>query len=92
MSKISYKKLNKADIPNLIRTIKKIKLETKSHDENLTRLNGWNKKYLLKESFKHVFPKNFLNKSKKGFEVPVGDWLRNFLKEELLSYIDFKLL
>ena len=55
-------------------------------------LNSWNKKYLLKESFKHVFPKNFLNKSKKGFEVPVGDWLRNFLKEELLSYIDFKLL
>ena len=55
-------------------------------------LNGWDKKYLLKESFKQVFPKNFLNKSKKGFEVPVGDWLRDSLKEELLSYIDIKLL
>lgn len=55
-------------------------------------LNGWDKKYLLKESFKQVFPKNFLNKSKKGFEIPVGDWLRDTLKEELLSYIDIKLL
>ena len=55
-------------------------------------LNGWDKKHLLKESFKHVFPKNFLNKSKKGFEVPVGDWLRDSLKEELLSYINIKLL
>ena len=30
----------------------------------------------------------FLNKSKKGFGVPVGDWLRSDLRSELLSYID----
>jgi asparagine synthase (glutamine-hydrolysing) len=29
-----------------------------------------------------------LNKSKKGFGVPVGNWLRAGLKKELLSYID----
>ena len=51
-------------------------------------INGWDKKYILKESFKHYFPKNFLDKSKKGFGVPVGDWLRADLKNELLSYID----
>jgi asparagine synthase (glutamine-hydrolysing) len=51
-------------------------------------IKGWDKKHILKEAFKHYFPKNFLNKSKKGFEVPVGDWLRADLKNELISYID----
>lgn len=53
-------------------------------------INGWDKKHILKESFKNYFPKDFLNKSKKGFGVPVGDWLRGDLKNELLSYIDKK--
>lgn len=48
------------------------------------------KKYILKEAFKEVFPTNFLEKSKKGFGVPVGDWLRASLKEELITYIDKK--
>jgi asparagine synthase (glutamine-hydrolysing) len=51
-------------------------------------INGWQKKHILKESFKQYFPKDFLNKSKKGFEVPVGDWLRADLKNELFSYVD----
>jgi asparagine synthase (glutamine-hydrolysing) len=51
-------------------------------------INGWDKKHILKEAFKDYFPKNFLNKSKKGFGVPVGDWLRSELRVELLSYID----
>lgn len=55
-------------------------------------MNGWNKKYLLKESFKHHFPNGFLDKSKKGFGVPVGDWLRGHLAEELRSYIDKKFI
>lgn len=55
-------------------------------------MKGWNKKYLLKESFKHYFPKGFLDKSKQGFGVPVGDWLRESLREELLSYVDSTLL
>lgn len=51
-------------------------------------MKGWNKKYLLKEAFKEYFPKDFLDKSKRGFGVPVGDWLRGYLKQELLSYTD----
>jgi len=51
-------------------------------------INGWDKKHILKEAFKDYFPKNFLNKSKKGFGVPVGDWLRSDLRLELLSYIE----
>ncbi|WP_338733814.1 asparagine synthase (glutamine-hydrolyzing) [Mangrovimonas cancribranchiae] len=55
-------------------------------------LKGYNKKYLLKEAFKSEFPKGFLDKSKKGFTVPVGDWLRSSLKNELISYTDTSFL
>jgi asparagine synthase (glutamine-hydrolysing) len=51
-------------------------------------MKGWNKKYILKESFKDQFPDNFLEKSKSGFGSPVGDWLKSSLKAELESYID----
>ncbi|SHF91592.1 asparagine synthase (glutamine-hydrolysing) [Salegentibacter echinorum] len=55
-------------------------------------MKGWNKKYILKEAFKEYFPKDFLDKSKKGFGVPVGDWLRDYLRPELEFYIDNKFL
>ena len=51
-------------------------------------MNGWNKKYILKEAFKDEFPEGFLNKSKQGFGSPVGDWLRSSLRKEMESYID----
>jgi asparagine synthase (glutamine-hydrolysing) len=51
-------------------------------------INKWSKKYILKEAFKDVFPKGFLEKSKQGFGVPVGDWLREGLKIELLRYTE----
>jgi len=55
-------------------------------------MKGNNKKNLLKKAFEQYFPKGFLEKSKKGFGVPVGDWLRSSFKNELLSYTDSKLL
>ena len=55
-------------------------------------LKGWNKKYILKEAFADKFPPKFLNKSKQGFGVPVGDWLRGSLRPELESYIEPKFL
>ncbi|TPV33365.1 asparagine synthase (glutamine-hydrolyzing) [Paucihalobacter ruber] len=55
-------------------------------------MKGWNKKYILKEAFAHKFPKDFLNKSKQGFGVPVGDWLRSSLRRELESFIEPKFL
>ncbi|MGR3790786.1 asparagine synthase (glutamine-hydrolyzing) [Flavobacterium sp. TN-1] len=55
-------------------------------------LKGFDKKHLLKESFKQYFPEKFLDKSKKGFGVPVGDWLRGVLKPELLRYVETKFL
>jgi len=55
-------------------------------------INGWNKKYILKQAFQEYFPKKFLEKSKMGFTVPVGDWLRTILKNELRDYIDLGFL
>lgn len=51
-------------------------------------INGWDKKHILKEAFKQYFPKGFFNKSKMGFGVPVGDWLRSELKLELLFFTE----
>nr|WP_121270561.1 asparagine synthase (glutamine-hydrolyzing) [Pedobacter schmidteae] len=51
-------------------------------------MNGWDKKHILKKSFESYFPRDFLNKSKKGFGVPVGDWLRQGLSDELKRYIE----
>ena len=55
-------------------------------------MKGWNKKYILKEAFADKFQPDFLNKSKRGFGVPVGDWLRDSLRSELESYIEPKFL
>ncbi|WP_047546307.1 asparagine synthase (glutamine-hydrolyzing) [Psychroserpens sp. Hel_I_66] len=55
-------------------------------------LKKWSKKHILKEAFSEAFPKGFLEKSKQGFGVPVGDWLRDGLKKELMSYIELPLL
>jgi len=51
-------------------------------------IRGSNKKYILKKAFESYFPTRFFEKSKQGFGVPVGDWLRNSLKDELMSYIN----
>lgn len=55
-------------------------------------MKGWVKKYILKDAFRDQFPAGFLDKSKAGFGVPVGDWLRSTLKEELLNYVSKEFL
>lgn len=55
-------------------------------------IKGWNKKYILKQAFKSYFPDQFLEKSKQGFAIPVGDWLRTILKAELEDFINVKFI
>lgn len=55
-------------------------------------IKKWSKKHILKEAFKEDFPEGFLEKSKQGFGVPVGDWLRDGLRKELESYIESNFL
>jgi len=64
---------------------------TNSLPENYL-MKGWNKKHILKEAFADKFGPGFLDKSKQGFGVPVGDWLRASLRPELESFIDPKFL
>lgn len=40
------------------------------------KLRGWKKKHLLVEAFRDMLPPMLHNRPKKGFEVPVGPWLR----------------
>jgi asparagine synthase (glutamine-hydrolysing) len=51
-------------------------------------LNKRNKKKILKDAFAAYFPKNFLDLKKQGFGIPVGNWLRDSLREELLRYAE----
>ena len=49
------------------------------------KLKGNNKKYILKETFKDILPRYILNAPKHGFGVPVGEWLKKELKNDLLG-------
>lgn len=51
------------------------------------KINGKNKKRVLKDAFKGVLPKQTLGFPKKGFDVPVDYWFRNELKEELCQLL-----
>ncbi|HNO06813.1 MAG TPA: asparagine synthase C-terminal domain-containing protein, partial [Flavobacteriales bacterium] len=49
---------------------------------------GSNGKYLLKEVMRGKLPDNIIDRPKKGFGIPLSDWLRNELRplcEELLA-------
>ena len=52
------------------------------------RLNGKNKKIVLKEAFKDVLPERTTHFSKRGFSVPIDYWFRNELKNEMESLIN----
>jgi asparagine synthase (glutamine-hydrolysing) len=51
-------------------------------------MNKFDKKHILKKAFENDFSEGFLDKSKSGFGIPIGDWLRSSLKLELQKYID----
>ena len=55
-------------------------------------IKGSQTKYILKETFKNMLPIGLFNLPKSGFGVPVGDWLRNELKFELLDLTKDELL
>ena len=45
------------------------------------KIGNFKGKILLKDAFKNRLPKWSMNLRKKGFEVPIADWLRNDLKK-----------
>ncbi len=52
------------------------------------KLRGFRKKHLLIEAFKRDLPPLLHNRPKRGFEVPVGVWLRGPLKQMATDLID----
>lgn len=48
------------------------------------KFNNYSGKHILKETFKDVLPDSVLNRSKKGFEIPIKAWLN----EEISSILN----
>ncbi|HNX26123.1 MAG TPA: asparagine synthase (glutamine-hydrolyzing) [Phycisphaerae bacterium] len=61
------------------------------------KLNCRRGKLILQKAFSDVLPKNLFRRQKRGFAVPLADWLRNGLKEEMLltltdkAFLDLKI-
>jgi asparagine synthase (glutamine-hydrolysing) len=51
------------------------------------KINWFRKKHLLRETFKNVLPRHLLSLPKKGFEIPVSEWLKRELRETFLDTV-----
>jgi len=51
------------------------------------KIHGMNMKYILKETFKDILPKNLTRRPKAGFEVPLNQWLKKDLKFLITDYL-----
>jgi asparagine synthase (glutamine-hydrolysing) len=51
------------------------------------KLQGFTTKYLLREAFEHLVPKEILRRKKKGFGVPLGAWFRDPLRGYLYEHL-----
>ncbi|MGB9419524.1 MAG: asparagine synthase (glutamine-hydrolyzing) [Candidatus Acidiferrum sp.] len=51
------------------------------------KLNGFNRKYILKRALIQKIPKEIRNRKKAGFPVPYESWLRNDLKDTVWSLL-----
>ncbi len=56
------------------------------------KINGSNKKRILKETFADLLPNETMSFSKKGFGIPIRLWFQNELKNELLSLLSPEIL
>jgi asparagine synthase (glutamine-hydrolysing) len=45
------------------------------------KINGSKKKYILKEAVTELLPHKILNRGKRGFSVPLAEWIRGELRE-----------
>jgi len=55
-------------------------------------IRGFNRKRILKDAFEYAVPKNYFNSPKNGFEIPIGSWLRNELKSDLIKCLSKEFL
>lgn len=75
MEIIKFKKLENKEIPLLLRTIKKIKKETKNHDKNIDSFSYWNWKYKELPSKKSlVFVATYKKNIIGYYHIPIYDF------------------
>ena len=51
------------------------------------KLRGMKSKFLLKRALRGVLPDSILDRPKKGFGVPVAEWFRGPLREQMLDVL-----
>lgn len=51
------------------------------------KLRGLRSKFLLRRALQGILPSSILNRPKKGFGIPVADWFRGPLKEQMRSIL-----
>jgi len=52
------------------------------------KLKGLKTKYLLKKAARGIIPDEIIDRRKKGFGIPIARWLRNELKDFMLTYLE----
>jgi len=51
------------------------------------KLRGFRTKFLLKRALRGILPASILDRPKKGFGIPVADWFRGPLKDQMRSVL-----
>ena len=52
------------------------------------KINGGTTKYLLRQLAKRYLPEQLINQPKRGFEIPLKDWVNGLLKDIINDYIN----
>lgn len=51
------------------------------------KINGSMRKKILQDTYRHILPSELYNRPKKGFEIPLLDWLKSSLRKELNEHL-----
>jgi asparagine synthase (glutamine-hydrolysing) len=51
------------------------------------KLRGLRSKFILKRALRGILPDSILNRRKKGFGIPIAQWFRGPLKEQMLAVL-----
>ena len=51
------------------------------------KINGSNTKYLLRQLSKQYLPEELINQPKRGFEIPLKNWVNNELHDMIYDYV-----
>src|SRR5262249_46085816 len=62
-------------------------VELATHLPLSLKLHGLTRKYLLRKAVAGKLPKEIIDRPKKGFGIPVADWLRGDLRDLMLDLL-----